>query len=157
MTEINFFWTDFFFQNGVGDANDVFRVEIVGGKDGDIVETVTSKVKFVHYFLKCVLTSSGKQLPKWGFEQQEVSCASEVRPPPTFVPAKVERIFDYKTMVRETREKYKKLPEIQQQVYDMKRKTSFRTNRIMRDMYKKKLQEKVLRGRVSHNHHNAIV
>ena len=71
--------TDFFFQNGVGDANDVFRVEIVGGKDGDIVETVTSKVKFVHYFLKCVLTSSGKQLPKWGFEQQEVSCNPTTR------------------------------------------------------------------------------
>ena len=97
-----------------------------------------------------------EQRRRW-VEQQEVSCANEVRPPPTFVPAKVERIFDYKTMVRETREKYKRLPEIQQQVYDMKRKTSFRTNRIMRDMYKKKLQEKVLRGRVSHNHHNAIV
>ena len=69
------------FQKGQGDANDVWRVEILGGRDGDVVETVTSRVKFHHYFLKCVLTVPGKQLPKWGFEQQEVACNPTARDP----------------------------------------------------------------------------
>lgn len=54
-----------FFQNGTGDANDVWKILITNGKDGDIVETVTSKLKFVHYLHHCVLTCSGKTLPKW--------------------------------------------------------------------------------------------
>ncbi|XP_063231112.1 protein O-mannosyl-transferase 2 [Bacillus rossius redtenbacheri] len=66
-------------ENGTGDANDVWKVLIVGGKDGDVVTTVTSKLKLVHYLQHCVLTSSGKQLPKWGYEQQEVTCNPNMR------------------------------------------------------------------------------
>jgi len=40
---------------------------------------VTSRLKFHHYFVKCVLTCSTKPLPKWGFEQGEVSCNPTVR------------------------------------------------------------------------------
>ena len=69
------------FQNGTGDANDVWRVEIVGGREGDRIETVTSRVRFTHYFMKCVLTCGGKQLPKWGYEQMEVSCNPTLRDP----------------------------------------------------------------------------
>eukprot|EP00093_Oithona_nana_P014788 14788.XXX_659779_650794_1 [CDS] Oithona nana genome sequencing. len=68
-------------ENGTGDANDVWRVEIVGGKDGDVVQTVTTKVKFHHYFMKCVISCSGKQLPKWGYEQQEIACNPTTRDP----------------------------------------------------------------------------
>ena len=66
-------------QNGTGDANDVWRVMIVGGKEGDPVQTVTSELNFIHYLQGCALTASGKQLPKWGFEQQEVSCNPNIR------------------------------------------------------------------------------
>lgn len=52
---------------------------IVGGRDNDKVLTVTSQLMIVHYLQNCVLTTSGKQLPKWGFEQQEVSCNPNVR------------------------------------------------------------------------------
>ena len=38
---------------------------INNGEEGDVVETVTSKLKFVHYLHHCVLTCSGKTLPKW--------------------------------------------------------------------------------------------
>ena len=31
--------------------------------------------------MKCVLSCSGKQLPKWGFEQQEISCNPTTRDP----------------------------------------------------------------------------
>ena len=68
-------------ENGTGDANDVWRIEVVGGKEGDSVQTVTSKIKFQHYFMKCVLTCGGKQLPKWGYEQQEISCNPTTRDP----------------------------------------------------------------------------
>eukprot|EP00092_Neocalanus_flemingeri_P019544 GFUD01021174.1.p1 GENE.GFUD01021174.1~~GFUD01021174.1.p1 ORF type:complete len:722 (+),score=149.03 GFUD01021174.1:268-2433(+) len=68
-------------ENGTGDANDVWRLEVIGGKEGEVVNTVTSKLKFHHYFVKCVLTCSTKNLPKWGFEQGEVSCNPTTRDP----------------------------------------------------------------------------
>jgi dolichyl-phosphate-mannose-protein mannosyltransferase len=68
-------------KDGVGDANDVFRVELVGGREGDVVHAVTDRIRLHHYFLKCLLTCSGKQLPKWGYEQQEVSCNPATRDP----------------------------------------------------------------------------
>lgn len=66
-------------QEGQGDSNDVWQVQIIGGKDGDIVETVTSRLIFYHYIERCVLTTTAKQLPKWGFEQQEVTCNPNIR------------------------------------------------------------------------------
>ncbi|XP_023031134.1 protein O-mannosyl-transferase 2 [Drosophila willistoni] len=64
---------------GIGDVNDVWRVVTVGGKVNDSIHTVTSRLMFIHYLQNCALTSSGKQLPKWGFEQQEVSCNPNIR------------------------------------------------------------------------------
>nr|XP_003705238.1 PREDICTED: protein O-mannosyl-transferase 2 isoform X1 [Megachile rotundata]XP_012145078.1 PREDICTED: protein O-mannosyl-transferase 2 isoform X1 [Megachile rotundata]XP_012145079.1 PREDICTED: protein O-mannosyl-transferase 2 isoform X1 [Megachile rotundata] len=66
-------------ENGTGDANDIWKILIVNGKDGDVIETVTSKLKFVHYLHHCVLTCSGKTLPKWAYSQQEVSCNPNMR------------------------------------------------------------------------------
>lgn len=58
-------------QNGIGDANDIWKIMIVGGRENEPVLTVTSKLLIVHYLQNCALTTSGKQLPKWGYEQQE--------------------------------------------------------------------------------------
>ncbi|XP_014228926.1 protein O-mannosyl-transferase 2 [Trichogramma pretiosum] len=66
-------------ESGKGDANDVWKVIINHGQEGDLVETVTSKLKFVHYLNHCALTSSGKTLPKWAYSQQEVSCNPNIR------------------------------------------------------------------------------
>lgn len=68
-------WT----KNGIGDANDIWKIMIVGGRENDTVLTVTSKLLIVQYLQNCALTTSGKQLPKWGFEQQEVSCNPNIR------------------------------------------------------------------------------
>ncbi|XP_044730943.1 protein O-mannosyl-transferase 2 [Chrysoperla carnea] len=67
---------------GIGDANDVWKI-IVDGEKGDDgkIYTVKSKIHFVHYLLACALTVSGKQLPKWGYEQQEVACNPNLRDP----------------------------------------------------------------------------
>lgn len=66
-------------ENGTGDANDVWKIFIVGGKDGDVVNTVSSELKLVHYLQHCILTTTNKQLPKWAFEQQEVTCNPNLR------------------------------------------------------------------------------
>lgn len=52
---------------------------IIGAKEGAQITAVTSKLKFVHYLQSCLLTTSGKQLPKWGYEQQEVTCNPNLR------------------------------------------------------------------------------
>lgn len=66
-------------ENGTGDVNDIWKVTIVNGDEGEIIKTVSSKLRFVHYLQTCLLTTSGKQLPKWGYEQQEVSCNPNLR------------------------------------------------------------------------------
>ncbi|XP_031634027.1 protein O-mannosyl-transferase 2 [Contarinia nasturtii] len=71
-------------ENGIGDANDIWKIMIVGGRENEPVLTVTSKLLIVHYLQNCALTTSGKQLPKWGYEQQEVSCNPNIRDPNAF-------------------------------------------------------------------------
>ncbi|GJQ78343.1 hypothetical protein Trydic_g22172 [Trypoxylus dichotomus] len=66
-------------ENGTGDANDVWKISIIGERDGTKVTAVNCKVKLVHYLQTCALTTSGKQLPKWGYEQQEVACNPNLR------------------------------------------------------------------------------
>jgi len=63
-----------------GDANDLFRVEIIKSmSDGetakDRLRTIQSKFKLVHVMTGCTLFSHKVKLPDWGFEQQEVTCA----------------------------------------------------------------------------------
>ncbi|XP_001600041.2 protein O-mannosyl-transferase 2 [Nasonia vitripennis] len=91
-------------ENGTGDANDVWKVLIQNGKEGEVIETVTSKLKFVHYLHHCVLTCSGKTLPKWSYNQQEVSCNPNMRDKNAFW-----NIED---------NNYPKLPNVSFQVYD---------------------------------------
>jgi protein O-mannosyl-transferase 2 len=61
-------------ENGTGDVNDVFKLELINGYSDQKVETVTSKIRLVHYLIDCAIQSHSKQLPKWGYEQMEVSC-----------------------------------------------------------------------------------
>ena len=63
-----------------GDANDLFRVEIIksmseGGDAKKRLRTIQTKFKLVHVMTGCVLFSHKVKLPDWGFEQQEVTCA----------------------------------------------------------------------------------
>ncbi|XP_036398526.1 protein O-mannosyl-transferase 2 [Megalops cyprinoides] len=68
--------------NGTGDPNDLWQVEVCGGRRGDLIKVLRSKVRFRHRTTGCVLYSSGKTLPKWGWEQVEVSCSPYVRETP---------------------------------------------------------------------------
>ncbi|GMF73465.1 unnamed protein product [Aspergillus oryzae] len=68
------------FEGFAGDANDMFRVEIVksmseGEEAKKRLRTIQSKFKLVHVMTGCVLFSHKVKLPDWGWEQQEVTCA----------------------------------------------------------------------------------
>lgn len=68
-----------YFQNGTGDANDVWKIVDIDGRSSGPLKTVTTRFMLVHYLQNCALTTSGKQLPKWAFEQQEVTCNPNLR------------------------------------------------------------------------------
>ncbi|CAN6595731.1 dolichyl-phosphate-mannose--protein mannosyltransferase 1 [Trichomonascus vanleenenianus] len=62
-----------------GDLNDNFRVEIVEKKSAPGVarqrlRTLDTKFKLIHTTTGCTLFSHTVKLPKWAFEQQEVTC-----------------------------------------------------------------------------------
>lgn len=63
-----------------GDANDMFRVEIVkkqslGSVAKERLRTIQTKFRLVHVMTGCVLFSHKVKLPEWASEQQEVTCA----------------------------------------------------------------------------------
>ncbi|XP_043929836.1 protein O-mannosyl-transferase 2 isoform X2 [Protopterus annectens] len=62
--------------NGTGDPNDFWRIEIVAKKSrNERVKVLRNEIKLIHMALGCVLCSTGKTLPKWGWEQLEVTCS----------------------------------------------------------------------------------
>uniref|UniRef100_A0AAQ5Z4D4 Protein O-mannosyl-transferase 2 n=1 Tax=Amphiprion ocellaris TaxID=80972 RepID=A0AAQ5Z4D4_AMPOC len=69
--------------NGTGDTNDLWQLEVCGGRKGDLVKVLRSKVRFLHRATGCVLYSSGKTLPKWGWEQVEVTCSPYLKETPS--------------------------------------------------------------------------
>ena len=61
----NFLSSLLFLQDGIGDANDIWQVQVPGAREGEDVLAVRSKVKLIHYHVKCALHSHDKKLPKW--------------------------------------------------------------------------------------------
>ena len=65
-----------------GDANDLFRLEIVksmcdGPASKTRLRTIQTKFKLVHVMTGCSLFSHKVKLPDWAYEQQEVTCAKQ--------------------------------------------------------------------------------
>ncbi|KAI0130568.1 glycosyltransferase family 39 protein [Xylariales sp. AK1849] len=68
------------YEGFAGDANDMFRVEIVkkqsiGSLARERLRTIQTKFRLVHIMTGCVLFSHKVKLPDWASEQQEVTCA----------------------------------------------------------------------------------
>jgi dolichyl-phosphate-mannose-protein mannosyltransferase len=68
------------FEGFAGDANDLFRVEIVkswsdGEEAKERLRTIQTKFRLVHVMTGCTLFSHKVKLPDWAFDQQEVTCA----------------------------------------------------------------------------------
>ena len=70
-----------FGDDGVGDENDVWRIEISGaGDDNTRVLTPLTPVIFKHHHLNCVLTDLQLFLPKeWSYLLSEVACSFWIR------------------------------------------------------------------------------
>uniref|UniRef100_A0A669PLI3 Protein O-mannosyl-transferase 2 n=1 Tax=Phasianus colchicus TaxID=9054 RepID=A0A669PLI3_PHACC len=68
--------------NGTGDSNDFWRIEVVGRRAGKLIKVLRSKIRLTHVATGCILGSSGKTLPKWGWEQVEVTCTPYVKETP---------------------------------------------------------------------------
>ncbi|XP_045162576.2 protein O-mannosyl-transferase 2-like [Mercenaria mercenaria] len=66
-------------QDGKGDANDIWQIVVPGVEEGAQIRVVQSKFKLIHYHVKCALFAHDKKLPKWGFEQQEITCNPDVK------------------------------------------------------------------------------
>ena len=60
-------------------------------------------------------------------------------------------------MVRDTQRRYRELPEVRWKVVEAKRRSKYRTNLVMRDIYNRRLQENVLSGKVSMVTHRNVV
>ena len=65
--------------------------------------------------------------------------------------------FSHRQMVRDSRRRYKDLPEVRWKDVEAKRRSAYRTNLVMRDIYNRRLQEKVLSGKVSMVTHRNVV
>lgn len=68
-------------ENGLGDANDIWRIHkenylgvSQSPDDDDRIYTVKTRFKLIHYLTNCALHGHSKQLPKWAYEQLEVTC-----------------------------------------------------------------------------------
>ncbi|XP_052787486.1 protein O-mannosyl-transferase 2-like [Mya arenaria] len=79
-------------QDGVGDANDVWQIQVPGAEEGSELMAVRSKLRLVHYYVRCALHSHDKKLPKWGWEQLEATCNPNTKDPKTLW--SVEEVID---------------------------------------------------------------
>ncbi|KAJ2332596.1 hypothetical protein GGI00_002717, partial [Coemansia sp. RSA 2681] len=73
------------FPGFAGDTNDDFRLEILQGDKGQAgsaerVQAIYSRFRLSHRNLQCAVYNSRKKLPKWAFEQTEVSCMRNCMP-----------------------------------------------------------------------------
>lgn len=98
-----------------------------------------------------------EQKRKWFQDLEDLPVNERRFAHPCFEPLRVRRIFNYREMIKATRQKYKQLPEVREKVLQRKKRNSFRGHRIMRDLYKKRLQQNVLKGRVSLEHHRNVI
>uniref|UniRef100_A0A5F8HA49 Dolichyl-phosphate-mannose--protein mannosyltransferase n=1 Tax=Monodelphis domestica TaxID=13616 RepID=A0A5F8HA49_MONDO len=71
--------------NGTGDSNDFWRIEVMNRKSENRIKVLRSQIRFIHLATGCVLGSSGKTLPKWGWEQLEVTCTPYLKETPNSV------------------------------------------------------------------------
>lgn len=66
-------------ENGIGDANDIWKIHkeissVSSANEDNRIFTVKTRFRLVHFLTNCALHSHSKQLPKWAYEQMEVTC-----------------------------------------------------------------------------------
>ncbi|KAJ9594943.1 hypothetical protein L9F63_013759 [Diploptera punctata] len=82
------------------------------------------------------------------------SLNAETIPPP---PLAVKRVFSQRSLRAQTERKYHSLPEVLNKKAEKKRKEDYRTNRLMAEIFAKKLQRKALKGEVNLSNSMSVI
>ncbi|KDR09122.1 hypothetical protein L798_01315 [Zootermopsis nevadensis] len=72
-------------------------------------------------------------------------------------PMAIKRIFSQHTMRAQTERKYRSLPEVLSKKAEKKKKEDFRTNRLMAEIFARKLQRRVLKGDVNLSNSRSVI
>ncbi len=136
--------------------NDMSLQEALFTRKPDFIERSSLRVDVLRN-LKSYRILHAEKYKVWLDEVAKIPPKSRVHLRPPEMPRKPPRLFSHNQMVKETRAKYQRLPEIVYSRSEAKRKSSYKTNRLKAEMYKKKLQRKVLQGHVSLAYHNQIL
>jgi hypothetical protein len=84
--------------------------------------------------------------------------AASVNRGPLFSPPLAKRrLFNLRTMRAQTECKYRNLSEVQNQKAEKKKKEDYRTNRLMAEIFAKKLQQRVLKGDVNLSNSQSVI
>ena len=76
---------------------------------------------------------------------------------PTYTPVPQLRVFSYKDMVRDTRARYEKLPEVQNKKLSVGTSNRNQRHRLLAYIYSNRLQKRVVKGKVSLTHNQRVV
>ena len=76
---------------------------------------------------------------------------------PTYTPVPQLRVFSYKDMVRDTRARYEKLPEVQNKKMSLGISNRNQRHRLLAYIYSNRLQKRVVKGKVSLTHNQRVV
>ncbi|KAK2716537.1 uncharacterized protein LOC136039416 isoform X2 [Artemia franciscana] len=68
-----------------------------------------------------------------------------------------QRMFTHKEMREQTEKMFRRLPEAQKRALEKAREDAARANRLMVQLYQKRLQERALKGRINLAHHQSIL
>uniref|UniRef100_A0A0K2TCS8 ALMS motif domain-containing protein n=1 Tax=Lepeophtheirus salmonis TaxID=72036 RepID=A0A0K2TCS8_LEPSM len=81
-----------------------------------------------------------------------LSPSSKRRADISYVPNRVVRVFDYKEMVESTKRRCRDLPEVKKVEREIKKKQYHLTNRIMLDIYNRKVKQHLFKRRIRSAH-----
>ncbi|XP_069679363.1 centrosome-associated protein Alms1a-like [Periplaneta americana] len=87
-------------------------------------------------------------------DEASSAVSKEPLPPP---PLAVKRVFSQRSMRVQTERKYRKLPEVLSEKVERKKKEDYRTNRLMAQVFAKKLQTRVLKGDVNLSNSKSVI
>lgn len=140
-----------------GDFSNLLTLQdALAAKRPDFVAKADQRMHWLHQ-AKLQRLAMEEKKKQWILDVARMDSKERKMAKPNFSPVKIRRIFNYREMVEKTRQKYQQLPEVRYQAYETKRKSLYQTNRIMKDMYKQKLKENVLGGKVSLNHFKDVI
>ena len=73
----NHFQVSGYGDKNIGDSNDYWIIDFANGGENETLSVLSTSFRLIHQNVKCALYTHGENLPKWGYEQNEVTCNPE--------------------------------------------------------------------------------